>query len=71
MGRVSLASAAFFASVLSLSGAKAAETATYQYDAKGRVVKVIRNGTVNTGVVTEYRHDKADNRRKKKTAGAP
>ncbi|QDC36372.1 RHS repeat domain-containing protein [Sphingobium fuliginis] len=49
----------------------ASETATYQYDAKGRLVKVIRTGTVNNGVTTEYSHDKADNRTSVKTTGAP
>ena len=40
----------------------AAETVTYSYDARGRLVKVERTGTVNDGVKTEYRLDKADNR---------
>lgn len=42
--------------------ALAAETITYTYDARGRLVKVERTGTVNNGVKTEYKHDKADNR---------
>jgi YD repeat-containing protein len=45
------------------SAAQAAETITYTYDAKGRLVKVVRTGTVNNGVTTEYTHDKADNRK--------
>ncbi len=49
----------------------ATETVTYTYDAKGRLVKVVRLGTVNNGVTTEYTHDKADNRKKVKTTGAP
>lgn len=40
----------------------ASETITYTYDAKGRLVKVVRSGDVNNGVVAEYQHDKADNR---------
>jgi hypothetical protein len=40
----------------------AAETITYTYDAKGRLVKVERSGSVNNGVKAEYTHDKANNR---------
>lgn len=40
----------------------AAETITYTYDAKGRLVKVVRTGTVNNNVTTDYGHDKANNR---------
>lgn len=50
--------------------AQAAETVIYTYDAKGRLVKVERSGTVNNGVDTEYQHDKADNRKRVKTTGA-
>lgn len=49
----------------------AAETITYHYDARGRLVKVVRTGTVNNNVVTAYELDKADNRTKKETSGAP
>lgn len=49
----------------------AAETITYTYDAKGRVVKVVRTGTVNNNVTTEYEHDKADNRTRLKTTNSP
>jgi hypothetical protein len=38
------------------------ETVVYTYDAKGRLTKVVRSGTVNNGVQAEYGHDKADNR---------
>ena len=48
----------------------ASETITYKYDAKGRLVKVERTGTVNNGVTTEYTHDKADNRTRLKTTGS-
>ncbi len=50
--------------------AHAAETQKYRYDAKGRLVKVERTGTVNNGVTTEYSHDKADNRTRLKTTGS-
>jgi hypothetical protein len=49
----------------------AAETITYTYDAKGRLVKVEHSGTVNNGVKAEYTHDKADNRKNLKVTGAP
>jgi hypothetical protein len=51
--------------------ASATETITYSYDAKGRLVKVVRTGTVNNNVTTEYEHDKADNRKKVKTTNSP
>lgn len=40
----------------------ASETITYTYDARGRLVKVARTGTVNNNVRAEYKYDKADNR---------
>lgn len=49
----------------------AAETITYTYDAKSRLVKVVHAGTVNNGIQTTYQHDKADNRKKVTTTGAP
>jgi YD repeat-containing protein len=42
--------------------ASASETLNYSYDAKGRLVKVQRSGSVNNGVNTSYTYDKADNR---------
>lgn len=51
--------------------ANAAETQKCRYDAKGRLIKVERTGTVNNGVTTEYTHDKADNRMRLKTTGSP
>ena len=51
--------------------ASAAETVTYTYDAKGRLVKVVHSGTVNNGVQTTYTHDKADNRKNTTTTGSP
>jgi len=40
----------------------ASETITYSYDARGRLVKVVRSGTVNNNVSANYSYDKADNR---------
>ncbi len=40
----------------------AAETQTNSYDARGRLKKVERSGSVNNGVKVEYTHDKAENR---------
>ena len=58
--------------MLAASGlATAAETITYTYDAKGRLVKVVRNGTVNNNVTVDYEHDKADNRTRLKTTNSP
>jgi len=50
--------------------AQAAETVTYTYDAKGRLVKVVHTGTVNNNLTTIYGHDKADNRTNVTTTGA-
>jgi hypothetical protein len=63
---------AFALLALLLSGsAQAAETITYVYDLRGRVVQVVRTGTVNNGVTTSYQIDKADNRTNKTTTGSP
>ena len=51
--------------------ASAAETITYVYDARGRLVQVVRTGTVNNGVTTSYTIDKAQNRTNKTTTGSP
>ena len=68
VGRVLLGAAA----LLAMSNAAiAAETITYTYDAKGRLVKVVRTGTVNNNVTVEYTHDKADNRTRLKTTNSP
>lgn len=66
---ISLGSA--LSSLLVVAPAMAAETITYTYDAKGRLVKVVRTGSVNSGVTTEITHDKADNRTRVKVTGAP
>ena len=44
------------------AAAYASETITYTYDARGRLVKVVRTGSVNNNVSAEYKYDKADNR---------
>ena len=62
----------FSSAALSLAApAIAAETITYSYDARGRLIKVERSGSVNNGVVTNYAHDKADNRISKTVTGSP
>ncbi len=40
----------------------ASETVTYTYDSLGRLVRVVRTGSVNNGQQVNYDHDKADNR---------
>lgn len=42
--------------------AQASEDVVYRYDARGRLVKVERSGTVNNGITACYAYDKADNR---------
>lgn len=54
-----------------MSPAVAAETVTYSYDAKGRLTKVVRTGSVNNNVTVDYEHDKADNRTRLKTTNSP
>ena len=47
------------------------ETITYRYDAKGRLVRIERSGTINNNVATNYSFDRADNRLGKTTTGSP
>jgi YD repeat-containing protein len=56
-----LALAATFIAVTA-AAAWASETITYTYDARGRLVKVVRSGSVNNNVSAEYKYDKGDNR---------
>jgi YD repeat-containing protein len=42
--------------------AYASETITYTYDARGRLIRVVHNGSVNNNVSANYSYDKADNR---------
>lgn len=57
-GTVTLAVAA----ALFAAAAMATETITYSYDARGRLVKVVRSGSVNDNVSATYSYDRADNR---------
>jgi RHS Repeat len=57
--------------LLSGSPASAAESITYKYDARGRLIEVKRTGTVNNNVQTNYTHDKANNRKTVTTTGSP
>ncbi len=50
------------AGALAGTSVDASETVTYRYDARGRLVKVERSGTVNNNVSAEYKYDKGDNR---------
>jgi YD repeat-containing protein len=59
MTRFALAALAFG---LLGSTALAAETITYTYDAKGRLIRVVHAGTVNGNNETCYKLDKAGNR---------
>ena len=52
-------------------GARGVETQTFTYDAKGRLVKVLRTGTVNNNVQSQYTHDKANNRKNITVTGSP
>jgi phage baseplate assembly protein W len=49
----------------------AAETITYKYDARSRLVEVKRTGTVNGNVQTNYTYDKANNRKTIVVTGSP
>jgi YD repeat-containing protein len=57
--------------LLGATHVSAGETITYTYDAKGRLVRVVRTGTVNNNLTTEYTHDKANNRVRVKTINSP
>ena len=48
----------------------AAETITYSYDSRGRLVQIVRTGTVNHGVSRTYTVDKAGNRTNLTTTGS-
>ena len=50
------------ATALCAAAAMASETITYSYDARGRLVKAVRTGSVNNNVAATYSYDKADNR---------
>ena len=42
--------------------ANGSELISYTYDDRGRLVRVVRSGTVNDGIEATYSYDKADNR---------
>jgi YD repeat-containing protein len=58
------------AALLAPSLASAAETVAYSYDARGRLVQVVRTVDSGTPVVTTYTYDKAGNRTQTTTTGA-
>ncbi len=60
--RTALIVAALAATGVAAAVAFASETVTYTYDARGRLIKVERSGSVNNGVKAEYKYDKGDNR---------
>lgn len=48
-----------------------AETITYVYDAKGRLIEARRTGTVNNNVKSNYYYDRAHNRSRILVTGSP
>jgi YD repeat-containing protein len=54
---------------LAATAAIAGETIRYEYDVRGRLVKVVRTDQATNTVLTttDYTHDKADNRTKRET----
>jgi len=62
---------AILAAVVTPGIAHATETVVFTYDARGRLVKVERSGTINNGVKAEYVHDKANNRTNVTVTGSP
>lgn len=61
--------AIFLGLLLLGAAAYAAETITYTYDARGRLVKVVHTGSVNNNVTTNYTYDDQNNRTLKNTTG--
>jgi len=61
MSRRTRLTIAAIAGILACSAASAAETVTYTYDARGRVIKVVVDRPTND-VQACYKYDKADNR---------
>lgn len=56
--------------LLTPAGAYAAETITYQYDAKGRLIQATHSGSSNDGLASAYSYDAADNRIQHAVSGA-
>ncbi len=57
--------------LVAASAGVAAETLSYRYDARGRLVRVERSGGPKSGAVTNYSYDKANNRTNRTVSGAP
>ena len=70
MAKISKVATGSIALGLLSSAAHATETITYTYDARGRLVKVVHTGTVNTNNQACYKYDKADNRTQVQTTVA-
>jgi hypothetical protein len=70
MRRLNIALGMAAAAALLAGPGFAAEEITYSYDAKGRLTKVARSGGVNSGVTSDYSHDRADNRAQLTVAGS-
>lgn len=49
--------------------ADAAETTSYSYDAKGRLIKIVKVGGPSNGSTATYDQDKSDNRTRVITSG--
>ena len=62
------------AATLAATAAQAGETASYSYDARGRLTKVARVMTSSGGATqtaeTNYAYDRADNRLTRSTSGS-
>jgi hypothetical protein len=57
--------------LMAATPAAAAETVTYTYDVHGRLVKVERQRDAADETTTDYGHDQADNRTRKKVTVTP
>lgn len=53
---------ALFLMAISASAALGAETISYSYDAQGRLIRIVKSGSVNNGTAVQYAYDKAGNR---------
>ncbi|AXJ97106.1 hypothetical protein DM480_13485 [Sphingomonas sp. FARSPH] len=49
----------------------AAETVSYTYDAQGRLIRVVKSGSVNNGAAVQYTYDAAGNRVRVTATGSP
>jgi YD repeat-containing protein len=59
------------AALTGTAASAAADTISYRYDARGRLVLVERNRGGAAPVVTTHSYDKANNRTNKAVSGAP